>query len=103
MTKTSDQEVIQADREAAAEYVFTMNYDKPEGRDRWEELGEGLPIVQAFASHRMTERAAIVAWLRRQEVYYSEIDEGYHANAVSDAADAIERGDHTTPENSHEQ
>lgn len=41
-----------------------------------------------------TERAKIVAWLReRSDAIY---DNGYHdvALAISDGADAIERGDH---------
>lgn len=40
------------------------------------------------------ERAAIVAWLRDRGESYEAIDEQYHANAVLDAADAIEAGGH---------
>jgi len=83
MTKTIDQEVIQADREL----VDCIMCDDPAAPDFEYAYRE-------VAAHRMTERAAIVAWLIRQAVYYTEIDEGYHANAVSDAADAIERGGH---------
>ncbi len=46
----------------------------------------------------MTEREAIVAWLRgeapRISTYYEDMRDQY----VHDLADAIERGDHLTPE-----
>lgn len=61
-----------------------------------------------------TERAAIVEWLRAEADRISanspaiiRTREQYAnvriAGTFSRTADAIERGDHTTPENSHEQ
>lgn len=40
------------------------------------------------------ERAAIVAWLRIEEQEWRDCGETYRADALEDAADAIERGDH---------
>jgi hypothetical protein len=51
-------EITQADRDAAAQY----------------------DVVEAFARHRMEERAAIVAWLRKDDFLMT--------------ADAIEAGEH---------
>lgn len=57
-------EITQADRDAAAQY----------------------DVVEAFARHRMEERAAIVAWLRK------EAPAALHDPRM--VADAIEAGEH---------
>lgn len=83
--------VTQADRDAAAAIVYMenksgLNWASAEGmRDH---VAEGKwdwhPVVQAFARHRMEERAKIVAWLRDQDGH------GYDAMR----ADCIEAGEH---------
>lgn len=47
-------DVIQADREAAAAFVFTIDYNNPDPnvRERWEEIGAETPIAKAFAAYR---------------------------------------------------
>lgn len=95
MTKTSDQEVIQADREAAADCAryFEHNFTACE---IMAEEADCCTLVQIVAAHRMTERAAIVAWLRA----YPKVI-GLDEMTAWNVAAHIERGDHT--ENSHEQ
>ena len=75
-----DLNVTQADRDAAA---WTSPHNK-----RWGMLVraghlDSDPLVQAFARHRQSERAAIIAWLRSHP--------GDHAKVF---ADGIERGEH---------
>lgn len=55
--------VTQADREEAAEFVFSPDNfaPDPEMRKRWPDAGEELPIVQAFARHRLQSVAAATA------------------------------------------
>jgi hypothetical protein len=75
-------EITQADRDAAAQY----------------------DVVEAFARHRMKERAAIVAWLREtSDIFHDEIRASkkrdtsellHHAQSCSRAAKGIEEGEH---------
>lgn len=60
-------EITQADRDAAAQY----------------------DVVEAFARHRMKERAAIVAWLRSDKIVFS-----MDGSAEDVVASAIEAGEH---------
>jgi hypothetical protein len=111
MTKTSDQEVIQADREVV-DRIMCDDPDAPDFDYAYREV----------AAHRMTERAAIVAWLRAEarSNYNTAFecwkesrqtgdagtgsigDSAFHEYQIKDRIiDAIERGDHT--ETSHEQ
>ena len=79
--------ITQADREAAAAFYGTWGATKG-----WQHLEEPIrkglvddnALVQAFARHRMEERAAIVAWLREQD--------GHGYDTVR--ADCIEAGEH---------
>lgn len=60
-------QIEQADREAAAEFVFSRDNFRPDAanRSRWEEIGEAAPIVQAFAAHAAPLRATIAALRER--------------------------------------
>ena len=73
-------EVTQADRDAAEAFRRGIGgkYDR-----------EVSSLAEAFARHRLAERAAVVAWLR-------DIDFAHESQrrAVNQIADAIERGDH---------
>ena len=85
-------EITQADRDAAASGYFAWCSGNPVIPDRMK-VGDAddHSMVQAFARHRMEERAAIVAWLRdRKEMTAFYID--YVETAQ--AADAIEAGEH---------
>ena len=70
-------EITQADRDAAAQY----------------------DVVEAFARHRMEERAAIVAWLRDDADQVVNADSPVYgadiiAEAIVECAAAIEAGEH---------
>lgn len=66
---------------------------------------QGL-LAEHFARHRLAERAAIVAWLRKEQIAteslrdemnrftagYHMVDE--HASALEQSANAIEAGEH---------
>ena len=58
-------EITQADRDAAASGYFAWCGGNPVIPDRMKAgNADDHSMVQAFARHRMEERAAIVAWLR---------------------------------------
>lgn len=77
--------ITQADRDAAASGYFAWCSGNPVIPDRMKAgNADDHSMVQAFARHRMEERAAIVAWLRGPEPY----PDGH------DIADAIETGEH---------
>ena len=75
-------EITQADREAALRLE-----DIDEGSQLYADAMSGKHddwvMIQAFARHRMEERAAIVAWLR-----------GMGLRNMNYIADSIEAGDH---------
>lgn len=57
--------ITQADRDAAASGYFAWCSGNPVIPDRMKAgNADDHSMVQAFARHRMEERAAIVAWLR---------------------------------------
>ena len=72
-------EITQADRDAAGTWINNT----PAVED-WCGYEDQRALVQAFARHRMEERAAIVAWLRGPEPY----PDGH------DIAADIEAGEH---------
>ena len=78
-------EITQADRDAAASGYFAWCSGNPVIPDRMKAGdADDHSMVQAFARHRMEERAAIVAWLREQD--------GHGYDTVR--ADCIEAGEH---------
>ena len=78
-------EITQADRDAAASGYFAWCSGNPVIPDRMKAgNADDHSMVQAFARHRMEERAAIVAWLR----------EGVRGEWFPGLADAIEAGEH---------
>lgn len=79
-------EITQADRDAAAMTKASDGYDLEPKLIRQGEC-DHWNIVEAFARHRMEERAAIVAWLRGETGCAWSRD-------VIEAAHAIEAGDH---------
>lgn len=77
-------EVTDADREAAASGYFAWCSGNPVIPDRMKAgTADDHSMVQAFARHRLAERAAIVAWLRSHDFM-----------ALNDAADLIEAGEY---------
>ena len=63
-------EITQADRDAAASGYFAWCSGNPVIPDRMKAGdADDHSMVQAFARHRMEERAAIVAWLRSKDTY----------------------------------
>ena len=73
--------VTQADRDAAASGYFAWCGGNPVIPERMKAGdADDHSMVQAFARHRMEERAAIVAWLRKDDFLMT--------------ADAIEAGEH---------
>lgn len=62
-------EITEADRDAAAQY----------------------DVVEAFARHRLAERAAIVAWLMREEEDYPS---GKYSGFAAIIREEIEAGEH---------
>lgn len=60
-------EVCQEDREAAAEFAFSPDNFNPDPamRLRWREVGEQLPLVQAFARHRLSSQSSPVLEIER--------------------------------------
>ena len=83
-------EITQADRDAAASGYFAWCSGNPVIPDRMKAGdADDHSMVQAFARHRMEERAAIVAWLHEQWVTDAtdNID-------VFDMIDGIKAGDH---------
>lgn len=79
--------VEQCDREAAAELESEF------GENLYQMIVEGCidgtDSVQAFARHRLSERAEIVAWLRSRDPWDISV-----SNALNFYCDAIERGEH---------
>lgn len=80
-------EITQADRDAAAECI-RQGVSHPPLTDIISGKKDHWFFVQAFARHRMEERAAIVAWLRHR------LDDWPDYVAPSDIATAIEAGEH---------
>ena len=77
-------EITQADRDAAASGYFAWCGGNPVIPDRMKAgNADDHSMVQAFARHRMEERSAIVAWLRKHSTY-----------DVYNLADQIEAGGH---------
>ena len=86
-------EITQADRDAAASGYFAWCSGNPVIPDRMKAGdADDHSMVQAFARHRMEERAAIVAmiWGDVRSDYISE----YHADILRDLIDRIEGGKH---------
>jgi len=83
MTNDKDSAVTQADIDAAKLYL--------QGTGPWalDEIGIGPDdsLVQAFARHRLEERAKIVAWCRNVNIYWCKcdyaIEEGEHLQEQS--------------------
>ena len=83
-------EITQADRDAAASGYFAWCSGNPVIPDRMKAgNADDHSMVQAFARHRMEERAAIVAWLRSDKIVLSM--DGSKEDVV---ASAIEAGEH---------
>jgi len=88
-------EVIQADRERAADYVEKYQYAVwPDiGREQAALIRSGKQdqhaLVQAFAAHRIATEQRVVEWLRDDGD-----DPSADARALHGIADAIERGEH---------
>ena len=84
-------ESTQADRDAAKEYDPLLWEIKPS-------CPEFQSLIQAFARHRLAERAKIVAWLRDAgSVSLSYGLLGRDLSAILEGvADAIEAGEHET-------
>ena len=85
-------EITQADRDAAASGYFAWCSGNPVIPDRMKAgNADDHSMVKAFARHRMEERAAIVAWLKKDiGPWLRDEREEY---AVEFAA-AIEAGEH---------
>jgi len=84
-SKIMDILITQADRDAAASGYFAWCSGNPVIPDRMKAgKADNHSMVQAFARHRMEERAAIVEWLRGPEPY----PDGH------DIAADIEAGEH---------
>lgn len=75
-------EITQADRDAADEHFDLWYPNTAWGYD---------PLVEAFARHRLAERAKIVAWLR-----------GFATNHTDDLADILETQCPFDKEKSHD-
>ena len=79
-------EITQADRDAAKEYdplLWEIKPSRPEFQN----------LIQAFARHRLAERAKIVAWMREQVGSKEMLLFNQTAWVL---ADAIEAGEHET-------
>ncbi len=86
-------EITQADIDAVKAYYYKTGF-----------IADQRYLEQAFARHRMEERAAIVAWLREtSDIFHDEISVSrkrdtsellHHAQSCSRAAKAIEEGEH---------
>lgn len=99
-------EITQADRDAAASGYFAWCSGNPVIPDRMKAgNADDHSMVQAFARHRMEERAAIVAWLHKQAAlalaHDMELFKGFDqaklefaVTVTEDHAAAIEAGDH---------
>ena len=89
-------EVMQADRNAAAEWCAGQPFPSKQAEAPMIAKGEydHHSLVQAFARHRIAERAAIVAWLREQPSLIPASPDHVRQNSPKHLADAIERGDH---------
>lgn len=100
-------EVVQADRDAAAELFLADGGKIVRAMNaRLGSFDEG-PSVQAFARHRLSAEAAIVAWLREEvatikpvtvigdddSIYLTDEQEG-EKRAFLYIADALEQGKH---------
>lgn len=68
--------MITENDQSAAEDWLNANNDR---------LIDALDLAEAFARHRLAERAAIVAWLRAQNSTWA---------TDSETADCIEAGEH---------
>lgn len=77
-------EVTQADREAAAKWAKMQGRPQQAANMR-RGACDSAPLVQAFARHRLAEREAVVAWLRKDCMM---------RNYNSTLANEIEAGEH---------
>jgi hypothetical protein len=86
MTNDKDSAVTQADIDAVKLYL--------QGTGPWalDEIGIGPDdsLVQAFARHRLEERAKIVAWLRKEAIMSTDTVR----KRMNKALDQIEAGGH---------
>lgn len=79
----------QADRDAAADFCIWLIADHDKAKAIRSGALDDDEGVQAFAAHRQSTEAVIVAWLRTHPIieYKSEV-------AWDDLADALEQGMH---------
>ena len=93
-------EITQADRDAAASGYFAWCGGNPVIPDRMKAgNADDHSMVQAFARHRMEERAAVVTWLRDDADQVVNADSPVYgadiiAEAIVECAIAIEAGEH---------
>ena len=80
-------EITQADRDAAGTWL-----NNTPAVDDWCGYEDQRALVQAFARHRMEERAAIVAWLRQSIIGGDNLEPV--CDTHTQIASAIEAGEH---------
>lgn len=86
----------QADRDAAAKTALSYaETENGKAQLRWDIANakrDGHPLVQAFARHRLSTEAAIVAWLREQGPVTQDFQADLIHDWIDNLADAIEQG-----------